>query len=1598
MKKRSRIAALFIMLSIIVGIMPMTAVSAETGNAGVKISYSVDGENFTEISGSAIPYVSGSSRFQKEIELPDYTKYVYVKITGTPSGWTAPTYAHYWNNYRGPGGADANDLIGNKGTIATNSNQQCDCDITADKDSNGNFIIPIKSENGDIYLYFKDSSDNTVCYCLRFTAKQERLTSFTSSCESTLGDVVFVGGAAANNDNGTITITTSRSKPSTIRALGNISKSLVGTSIFMLPALGNSDKATDKTLFSFRADHGGKIYVLSDTECGGVYGGETDGWTCVNNGVEAAGISKTMVDDKAILQTSRAYNDYTNTDYFAWSIEWWLEPYTYERRGYNLYRLETPGVDGDTTLDTSDPSKASTKSAWAMVYAYEKEFEPGDLVEIKGMNHKSPDTTVFVKWDEEYIEVEKGPVTVEYSVDNNEFLTLEDVSDSNRELTVELPEGAKYAYVKLTEGENANPPSSVYTEWEIRGEDYITEDALVGTTGAMGGNAQWQTMVPLDAQTSGDTYIVPIKNENGTLSFVYGGYDYSIKFVAKQPRLTELNDYTVNENSKKVIFVGGAAANNDNGTLTESSAMGNNAQHIRGIGNISPALIGASIFMMPKYTNTEGTIFSFRADCGGKVVVMNDTEITNSDYSTWELENNGTQEDAGIISGSRVVKARTVNNYTNVGDYYAISIAWWCQGNYGGRDQLNTFRVSDPGLYNPTRSNSSAPSSASDTAKSTRGAYGMCYCYSKDFAAGELVEIPASGNDSPDAAIFVIWNSDMQVGTRWKSAEVVSEESDDYFTIKAKAKTELTDAPADAMFYAAIYSHNGELLDVYKTAYESGETLVTKHFDKDYDGTAPAYAKLYIWSGAEPISETKKLLLNSKFDNDGIKVLAIGNSFSQDCVRRLRDIAAADDITITSYNAYLAGRNLKGHYDAWNGTTAYRVQPEGVSPNPETNITLKEFAVLEDWDYVMLQGTTHYNAYDAGLWNVNPSDTENYWTTLKNGIAEYAPNAKRLVNATWTPIDELSANVNDGMFDGGTPDSRGAYLAALLPNEQIGADFYSTETRADGEKAFIPVGVAVDYLIRYYRFPEYVGDLDGTLDNSSTTRAVYRDTTCHLTDNVGRVLAGLVWYEMLTGIPATENGYQRDKLSRRDMEKLKAAAHYACQNYATYNPAEITPIASETYDAEITKSKNGADATIVIVHDDGSKSTTEYLGTEFEKNNLNGTVAIIGKNVTTQSDASDWQEIFDGAHGRLNFASHSYYHEYMGQTDEAHTNYFSGVAKEYPAGYMTQTIANERTRLNGLFPNERILAFVKPGVTKPDGITTQLSTEARQMIRDHYIAMRDTGGGVDTIPPENDYQVKSLMAKVGECELADWQAGLTSAITKKGLLVYLFHAIENSASNITSARSDVSVLLSDIGEKVAEGKVWSAKFDEAMQYGKEYGANPVATVTANYNANNMTVSVTDEISKIDTDEVGQFKGREMYDYPLTVKAQIPFDWDYVKLTQNYCNRAEIAKTFVEDGIRYAYLNVVPDQAAATVTEATANDYISSVSYGGTAISDFDPAKLYYNISLPAGTAAAPTLSCNKGSAVITQATLSDGEGSGFITFAGIKYEIHFSVK
>ncbi len=325
----------------------------------------------------------------------------------------------------------------------------------------------------------------------------------------------------------------------------------------------------------------------------------------------------------------------------------------------------------------------------------------------------------------------------------------------------------------------------------------------------------------------------------------------------------------------------------------------------------------------------------------------------------------------------------------------------------------------------------------------------------------------------------------------------------------------------------------------FETAPTKGNTVKFMYL-ADMDSLYPLYV-------AEEVTVTDQIL-----------VLAIGNSFSQDAMYELKNIARADGVDIDAYNCYVGGRPLQDHYDSWNaGAVDYTIQPNGDGTGTEKTSS-KELVSAKDWNYIILQGTTHagkgVGSKDTALW----TDDGTIWQDMAEDIAILQPAATRLVHGTWAPYETASAAFDSGVYADGTPDARGAYTAAVLDRYELASSKFSTTSGT-----YLPTAVAVDYLIRHYGFAEVEGTLDSNQyawSNASNAKSVYRDSTCHLTSNVGRVLAGLVWYEMITGTPATQNNYTRATLTAEEMTMIKEAAHYACQNYKTYDPASIESV------------------------------------------------------------------------------------------------------------------------------------------------------------------------------------------------------------------------------------------------------------------------------------------------------------------------------------------------------------------------------------------------------------------------------------------------------
>lgn len=123
-----------------------------------------------------------------------------------------------------------------------------------------------------------------------------------------------------------------------------------------------------------------------------------------------------------------------------------------------------------------------------------------------------------------------------------------------------------------------------------------------------------------------------------------------------------------------------------------------------------------------------------------------------------------------------------------------------------------------------------------------------------------------------------------------------------------------------------------------------------------------------------------------------IRLLAVGNSFSDDAFHYLHDLAAADGVELRAVNLYIGGCNLETHWrNACSGEKLYLYMENGVSTGRYVSIaeTLEE----GPWDYIMTQQASH----DSGL-----EETYFPWLSLLTDLfRRYCPETPLLLHETW---------------------------------------------------------------------------------------------------------------------------------------------------------------------------------------------------------------------------------------------------------------------------------------------------------------------------------------------------------------------------------------------------------------------------------------------------------------------------------------------------------------------------------------------------------------------------------------------------------------------
>ena len=250
----------------------------------------------------------------------------------------------------------------------------------------------------------------------------------------------------------------------------------------------------------------------------------------------------------------------------------------------------------------------------------------------------------------------------------------------------------------------------------------------------------------------------------------------------------------------------------------------------------------------------------------------------------------------------------------------------------------------------------------------------------------------------------------------------------------------------------------------------------------------------------------------SPSDDDVMKVLAIGNSFSEDALENyLHELATAAGKKIVIGNLYIGGAPLELHLNnAHNNLKAYSYRKIGEYGKKVTkdSTSLEDALADENWDYVSLQQASPL----SGKLDVINESLTDLWTYV---FAHVHSSTKLLYHQTWAYQQDSK---HEG-FKNYNNDQLTMYDSIM---------HVSKELEKIGDYAFIvPSGTA----IQNFRTSS-VGD--------KLTRDGY-----HLNLDYGRYAAALTWYGKLFNLDPRKASYKPEKVSDMEAKIAREAAHKA---------------------------------------------------------------------------------------------------------------------------------------------------------------------------------------------------------------------------------------------------------------------------------------------------------------------------------------------------------------------------------------------------------------------------------------------------------------------
>ena len=263
------------------------------------------------------------------------------------------------------------------------------------------------------------------------------------------------------------------------------------------------------------------------------------------------------------------------------------------------------------------------------------------------------------------------------------------------------------------------------------------------------------------------------------------------------------------------------------------------------------------------------------------------------------------------------------------------------------------------------------------------------------------------------------------------------------------------------------------------------------------------------------------LLLSMGVSAKVIKVLVIGNSFSEDAVEQnLHELGEADGNQIIVANMYIGGCPLEKHWrNAENDLPAYRYRKIGLDGvmHQTDSMSISRALADEQWDYISVQQASGY----SGLFDT----FEPYLKNLMAYLRQRCPNAHYLWHQTWAYAKD-SKHEHFPYYDN---DQMEMYRAIVKSAQKAMLDA--------GITTVVPCGTAVQ-------------DARSTFIGDKMNRDGY-----HLNLIYGRYTAACTWYEVLSGHSVVGNTYAPKGMTQKFVNATQSAA-----NAAVIQPWDVTDL------------------------------------------------------------------------------------------------------------------------------------------------------------------------------------------------------------------------------------------------------------------------------------------------------------------------------------------------------------------------------------------------------------------------------------------------------